>query len=242
MPSQSSEDQCIQTVFDALDINLGAFVELGVNNCSHDKSIQCNTHALKQRGWLGHWIDAYFQHPEVHNHFITPWNIIPLLQRLKTPECIDFFSIDIDSTDWYVTRSVLRSDYHVMVYCTEVNGYHAKGLDLVMPVSHQRPQKSRCFGATLLAYKKLFEQHGYTLVAVTDNGVNAFWVQQEKAHLFEHAGDYDHHFVRSMMKNSWNRTNLSDSYISAECLLKYTPLFSSHRLQQISGLLHSSRD
>ncbi|GLQ32234.1 hypothetical protein [Litoribrevibacter albus] len=219
MPSQHEEDLLIEFFLNKLSIVQGNCIEIGVNNFSPTGDIQCNTHKLLSEGWKGVWIDAFFDHPNVYKKFVTPENILEIFKDINSPDVVDFFSIDIDSTDWYVMQALLDSHYKFRLICTEVNGYHDKWADLIMPENHQRPTKSRCFGATLLAYQKLFLIKGYELVGVTSNGVNAFWVPKEDAALFEHAGDYDFHYRKTDIKNNWSRDHISDLYTTAEAQL-----------------------
>ena len=70
-----------------------------------DRSIQCNSINLLNKGWKGKLVDANFEHPLVLNEFISIENINEIAKLAGNK--IDFFSIDIDSYDWHVIREVL---------------------------------------------------------------------------------------------------------------------------------------
>ena len=55
--SQYNEDAIIEKIFENLKISKGVFFEIGVNNMTLDKSIQCNSINLLNKGWKGKLVD-----------------------------------------------------------------------------------------------------------------------------------------------------------------------------------------
>ena len=109
--SQNNEDDIIQVIFDKLNISQGSYLEIGVNNYTPDRSIQCNSIKLINKGWTGSLFDANFQHPLVKNILVSTDNVNELIDTQGAK--IDFFSIDIDSYDWYIVKEILqKKNFH----------------------------------------------------------------------------------------------------------------------------------
>jgi len=217
--AQNKEDIILEQIHQAVcDEQTGYFFEIGAG--VRGQHIECNTYLLKLRGWDGVIIDTIGDHPLIKNAFVTTDNILDLMS--ECPKHINIFSIDIDSYDWYIVKKVLDSNiYDIDIICTEINSYHDyKYADLIQHRDYVREGKSNCFGATLYAYKNLLNKYGYSLIYVEDRGVNAFWVKNDKAHLFDNADDFEHHYKKTNIKNSWSRPDPNPRYLTSEELLK----------------------
>ena len=89
----------------------------------------------------------------------------------RTP---DFFSLDIDSFDFWVLKDLLyRHDFRPAVMCLEYLSYYQ---DRVVSVRRDlvKYKKSYC-GCSLGAYQLLTERFGYRFFTVDTYGVNSFF-------------------------------------------------------------------
>jgi hypothetical protein len=72
-----------------------------------------NTLYLHEKGWSGLLIDGEHSNHSInlHAHFVTPDNIEDIFDQHNVPLEPDYVSIDIDSIDVWVARSLLKSKY-----------------------------------------------------------------------------------------------------------------------------------
>ena len=223
--SQYNEDAIIKRIFDTLQIYNGVFFEIGVNDMTSDRSIQCNSINLINNGWQGKLVDANFVHPLVSNKFVSLENINDIAKQAG--EKINFFSIDIDSYDWHVVREVLRKKIiDVDVFCVETNNYNGHCfLDRVLRLDSPAPNtnglpKNDAFGATTFSYNLLMVKYGYKLVATSHYGVNAFFVKEKHANLFAKAGKMKELYLDSNnLMTNWNKKGPSNHMTMAHKLL-----------------------
>lgn len=225
--SQYNEDQIIKLIFNGIKIAKGSFFEIGVNNGGTTDTLQCNTAKLKEAGWSGHWIDAYFSHPEIRCHTVTENNIVGLMQSYHVKE-LDFFSIDIDSHDWHVVHAMLKSRlFSIKLLCVETNNYNGHCFldrvlkpDAVAANTYGQP-KSDAFGATTFSYNLLMEKFGYKLIATSSHGVNAFFIQNKYAARFKHAGNLEILYKDSNnLRTNWSAKGNPTYMTTAHHLLK----------------------
>ena len=220
--SQNNEDDIIQVIFDKLNISQGSYLEIGVNNYTPDRSIQCNSIKLINKGWTGSLFDANFQHPLVKNILVSTDNVNELIDTQGAK--IDFFAIDIDSYDWYIVKEILQKKLiDVTVFCVETNNFSGHCfLDRILKLDAPAPntkgyEKSDAFGATTYSFNLLMEHFGYKLIATSDEGINAFFIKDEFSNLFQKAGD-----LKNLYKDSnnqiteWNRRGPSHFMTTAK--------------------------
>ena len=224
--SQYNEDAIIETIFKVLQISKGIFFEIGVNDMTLDRSLQCNSINLINNGWEGQLVDANFKHPLVLNELVSVDNINDLAK--SAGDKINFFSIDIDSYDWHVVREVLRKKIiDVDVFCVETNNYNGSCfLDRVLRLDSPAPNtnglpKNDAFGATTFSYNLLMVRYGYKLIASSYFGVNAFFIKKKYANLFSKAGKMKELYKDSNdLKTNWNKKGPSQHMTMAHKLLK----------------------
>lgn len=192
LASQGAQDQLLEAVFARVGTTCRCFVEFGFNSASYEGGSGANTAALYRRGWHGLLLDGSRENATINLHrtLITSANIVALLQYHGVPIEVDYLSIDIDSADLWVLRSIL-SVYRPRVVTVEYNsnyeflGEHmsssatttplgaiSHALTLpdpaTMPILHQRAAwAGTCFyGASAGALLSVARAFGYTLVAV----------------------------------------------------------------------------
>ena len=108
---------------------------------------------------------------------ISPKNINSIYQKNFISD-IDFFSIDIDSTDFYVLKSIR---FTPKIICVEFNPYLTEFGSVVVKYKKNNFDNSNYYyGASLNAYIKLLKKRGYKLVAIDSNNINAFFINPKK--------------------------------------------------------------
>lgn len=93
----------------------------------------------------------------------------------------DVFSLDIDGIDYYVARALMAEGFRPKIIVVEYNSVY--GPDAGRTVKHAggfiytaAHPSGLYYGASIAAWRKLFEGLGYKFVTVDRNGVNAFFV------------------------------------------------------------------
>jgi hypothetical protein len=96
----------------------------------------------------------------------------------RTP---DFFSLDIDSFDFWVLKDLLYNhDFRPAVMCLEYLSYYQDQVVSVRPDLHKY-KKTYC-GCSLSAYQILTERFGYRFFTVDTYGVNSFFYLPDRLH------------------------------------------------------------
>ena len=112
---------------------------------------------------------------------VTEDNLEPLLTGLGVPADLDVLSIDIDSVDYWIWRSIRVLRPRVVVI--EYNSTLPAGRSITVPrdqASGVNPATDR-YGASLDALVQLGASKGYVLVHTELAGVNAFFVRDDLA-------------------------------------------------------------
>jgi len=182
MYSQNDEDEIISDIFEEIGTESRKFFEIGVGD-----GLECNTRALRERGWKGYAIDKDHDTEHVTKSFVTIGNISYLYsgyllgqtcKQINQTDKRDFLSIDVDGNDYYLLMTILLTcKYKPRVICIEYNKHYkdnrVQGYD---PTSVW--DGSENFGASLSALKKLTEQYGYRFYGTDKNKVNAFFIKK----------------------------------------------------------------
>jgi hypothetical protein len=114
--------------------------------------------------------------------FVSAGSADALLKRAlhKDP---DLFSLDIDGVDYHVARAVLDAGLRPKVVIVEYNSAFGPERALTIPdLKDFRKEEAHpshlYYGASVAAFRKLFESHAYRFLTVDQNGVNAFFVDE----------------------------------------------------------------
>jgi len=138
---------------------------------------------IENRGYrgVGHDLQsATWAHPD-YEHRIRAVALGQIESLVRSwPTCTpDFFSLDIDSFDFWVLKDLLYNhDFQPAVMCLEYLSYYR---DLIVSA---RPglakyKKTYC-GCSLGAYKLLTERFGYRFFTVDTFGVNSFFYHPDR--------------------------------------------------------------
>lgn len=193
--SQTDEDGILEFLFSKIGGNK-TFVEIGCGNGTEN-----NTHALLLKNWRGVWLDASGQNIEfirtnlgpdsarlvVRQAFITAANCVETVREgllaLGCPEA-DLLSLDIDGNDLYVLEKIL-SALKPSVLCVEYNARFPYPMEVSIAYREANVwQMDDYQGASLGAFVRLAEKHGYVLVSCSVAGTNAFFVHGKLAEKF----------------------------------------------------------
>lgn len=189
--SQNEEDGMINEIFNRIGTTNKFFIEFGVQS-----GLESNTHFLLFNGWKGIFIEGSegyykqilnnFKEPiknkklTVLNKFITAENINDIINSTEAYKIndIDLLSIDIDGNDYHVFKAIDVINPRVVVI--EYNTKFPPPSEYIMPYNPEHCwDYTDIQGASLQSLTKLANEKGYSLVATTLTGVNAFFVKNE---------------------------------------------------------------
>lgn len=193
LTSQNNEDGIIEHIFNIIPNNK-KFIEIGFGY------YEFNSLNLIKKGWTGKLIDIdsdevialkknlnhYYQDSrvEVVNAKILKKNVNELTIEKDKNNWIDFFSLDIDSNDYWVLESLDLSK--VSVLCCEYN--HWLGNNRKLTIKYNEDFKfvdNGIWGASLLALTELLKNKEFSLIAVESSGTNAFYINNKHKKKFE---------------------------------------------------------
>jgi hypothetical protein len=166
--SQSGQDGIIEEIFKNIGTTNKFCVEFGHDSDTLESS---NTgRLLSEDGWTGLLMDGSHENPEInlHKEFITSKNIVELFDKYHVPLEPDFVSVDIDSCDLWVMKSIMESKYRPRVVSCEYNPAFKLDFSVTIPddPTFAWDGESYVYGASLAAINKASRQSGYKLVAV----------------------------------------------------------------------------
>lgn len=178
--SQNGEDGIIEHLIGGIDRPDRTFVEIGCGD-GHEN----NTSHLAEHGWQGFVVDRHERRIRQYRERAVErgWRVEAIAKRVTPRDvpsppwaCPDVFSLDIDSIDYWVCKTLLQRGFRPKIMCLEYNA--ALGSDPVT-VPRNRPSNSPkliYYGASVAAWRRLLEPQLYRFVTVDTAGVNAFFV------------------------------------------------------------------
>jgi len=189
--SQNGEDGIIDYLVHKLKVDKKNFIEIGVGNYR-----ESNTRFLYNRyhpkGLIIDYIDDMKKKVTKHVNFwkgdlricnqkIDADNILDILNKNCDYE-IDFFSIDIDSIDYWIIKK-LKNDIS-KIFVAEYNPVFGAELEVTVPnISGFERSKYHysylCYGMSLKALINLMDQKGYYFIGTNLQKINAFFILKE---------------------------------------------------------------
>eukprot|EP00316_Scyphosphaera_apsteinii_P004942 CAMPEP_0119305012 /NCGR_PEP_ID=MMETSP1333-20130426/6108_1 /TAXON_ID=418940 /ORGANISM="Scyphosphaera apsteinii, Strain RCC1455" /LENGTH=265 /DNA_ID=CAMNT_0007308009 /DNA_START=120 /DNA_END=914 /DNA_ORIENTATION=- len=174
--SQAGQDKLLRRILARIGTTNQYFVEFGFNADSIDGGSGSNTAELYHKGWHGLLLDGSHTNTSInlHAHYISSQNIVELLRHYHVPLAPDYVSIDLDSTDLWVMRSLL-SEFQPRVLSVEYNpAFPLSGPALTFPDTATMPILNgrsawygTCYmGASARALVLVAHERGYRLVGV----------------------------------------------------------------------------
>lgn len=190
--SQWGEDGIIQRLLDLIPIKNRTFIEFGASDF-----IESNCRFLMMNNnWSGFVIDGsdrniaavkrsnfYWKYDLVAcESFINCDNIDGLLCESGFDSDLGILSVDIDGVDYHVLQSI--KSYQPRILIIEYNSVFGNERKITVPYDPlffrtAKHSSNLYFGASLGALDSLATKLGYSLVATTSEGVNAFFVRND---------------------------------------------------------------
>lgn len=188
--SQWGEDGIIQYLIDNINISEKIFIEFGVQNYTESNT----RYLLINNNWSGLVIDGsqeyidYIKKDEIYwkynlkaeCDFITAENINDIILRNGIKGKIGLLSVDIDGVDYWVWKAINCIEPDIVI--CEYNHRFGKEEAVTVPykadfVRTEENNTNIYFGASIKALEKIAVEKGYSLVGVSSNGGNVFFVK-----------------------------------------------------------------
>jgi len=178
--SQNREDGIIEKLCSFLNTPNRLAIEIGssdgVQNMIHNLIDN-----LDYQG-IGHdLIPQTWSHPS-YTHVCRPIQLDNLQQVVdQWPSLIpDFFSLDIDSYDFWVLKKLLYNfNFRPSIMCIEYLGYYGPDTVCSVKADLYRYRNYKC-GGSLSAFQQLTEKFGYKFFTCDTMGVNCFFYLPER--------------------------------------------------------------
>ena len=188
--SQNGEDGIIDVLTSQIHTRNRYFIEIGASDGLENNSswlaLASKYSGLMIEGdpataaWGKYLICPHNYGVEYVSMFVNS-KTIPHLLELAAYKDPDVFSLDIDSIDYYIAKTVLEAGFHPKIFVVEYNS--AFGPDQSLTVKYRDDfhmvneyGKSLYYGCSLAAWRKLFSDFGYKFVSVDLRGINAFFI------------------------------------------------------------------
>lgn len=182
--SQNEEDGIVLALLHAAGAPTRRFVEIGSGGNGGNSGL-----LAYEFGWEGLLLDAsgaavraarevFAGKPRVRieRAMVTTENINDVLAKYGFAGEVDFLSIDVDSTDYWLLDALEATRARVLAM--EYNALFGPSRSVTVP-NAERPQGAKGYhGASLAALEKVARRKGYRLVLVEDAGINAFFVRE----------------------------------------------------------------
>jgi len=176
--SQQGEDGILTALFEIVGTTDKYYVEFGVEDCS-----ECNTKYLwKSQGFSGLLLDGGSRKSGdervINQHRIYPENIVSLFEKYGVKKEFDLLSVDLDSSDYWVTLEIMKAGYRPRVFVGEINRNWEKHEAYTMPprMPWQIPAQ---FGVSAFGLNRLLIGYGYTPIYVDKQEVNMFFIRED---------------------------------------------------------------
>lgn len=203
--AESNEDAILLEVLSQLEISEGTLFEFGVG-----AGVQCNTLLLlklKQLAFKFVWGENRLTAIEgirtrhakelsigrlrLLEDTICPENVNELIKvKVGSPIVI---SVDIDGNDYHVVKAI---EFKPPVFVVEYAAQFGVDVSVVQAYDPEYRFDRRSYvGTSLAGWQQLFRGKGYSLVACSLNGVNAFYVRDDLVNsAFAKPNDLKHHY------------------------------------------------
>lgn len=180
--SQNGEDGIIEYMVDHIIEPNNYFLEIGWGDGIHNMA-----HNLMIKGWGGVGIDLLDCAVDLPKNVtfvqtaITPESCLDLIKKL--PKNLDFFSLDIDSYDYEISKEILKLEYRPKIVCLEINKRFGPYVHASFPYIKNAPKKTyhkiKYSGVSLAKYIKLWQHYGYELFTCDSTCTNVFFYHKE---------------------------------------------------------------
>ena len=178
--SQNLEDGIIELLVSNLKGPNRISIEIGSGNGSQNM-LRNLIENLGYKG-IGHDLNAPRWFHENYTHITGIISLSTLDSLVKTwPTLIpDFFSLDIDSFDFWILKKLLKNlNFRPSIICVEYLCYYGPTKLVSAKPNLENYPLCNC-GASLGLYKKFLHDQGYRFFTCDTFGINAFFYLEEK--------------------------------------------------------------
>lgn len=184
--SYLDEERIIENYLNKINIKNGYCVDIAAS----DGVTMSNTYFLFKRGWSGLAVEydsekfaalavqyKSFVNVDLSKCFVTPENVVDLLNSHQVPKNLDFLNLDIDGYDYFVLEQILNS-FRPSFICVEINEKIPPPLKFSVKWSPNYVWKNDHFyGQSICQLNILCEKYDYALLELHYN--NAFLIPKE---------------------------------------------------------------
>jgi len=197
--SQNLEDGIIHTMISRLIKQNFTAIEIGSGNGTENML----RNLIENHGYngIGHdMLDQAWFHPN-YTHNVKQINLSNIKDLINSWPTLspDFFSLDIDSIDFWILKELLSNKFFPSIICTEYLSFYGPNLICSVKPNLDRYHIKNC-GASLSAFKTLLSSVGYKFLTVDTRGVNAFFYLPDRCKEFDDLKTFE--FI--MCKRHWN--------------------------------------
>ena len=178
--SQNWEDGIIEKLCSFLQHPNHSAIEIGssdgIQNMIHNLIENHGYHGLGHDLLPQTWRHPHYTHSQGAIQLDNLQHIVAQWPRLDP----DFFSLDIDSYDFWVLKKLLYEfDFRPSAMCIEYLGYYGPDTICSVKPDLHRYRNYKC-GGSLKAFQKLTEKFGYKFFTCDTMGVNCFFYLPER--------------------------------------------------------------
>ena len=191
--SQHGEDGIIEQMLNAIKNPDKKFLEIGWG----DGGTNMTWHLMTQQGWSGVGVDAqapkkgYDLFPPGFKHFqefVYPNTCVKYLDHV--PLNCDFFSLDIDSFDYEIAKTLLEKGFRPKTVCVEINKYfganHYGSFPYAERIKKKMYHKLYFSGVSLRKYIDFWAHYGYKYFGYDSSTTNAFFYKADACESLDH--------------------------------------------------------
>jgi len=186
--SQHGEDGIIEYLANHQKECQKRFLEIGYGDGRQNNSLNLS----RNHGWSGVGVDMRDQSVEPPGGVTVIQEMIDLksVDELLaiSGKNVDFYSIDIDSIDYWLTVALMDAGLNPAFVCVEIMNGAGDEVSVAPPL---RPgfkyNKFHICGASIRAWQNFWTHRGYKFLTMDKSGINAFFYHPEK---FECMTDY----------------------------------------------------
>jgi hypothetical protein len=201
--SQHGEDGILKFLSSFILDENKTFLEIGWG----DGNVNCCRNLLENLNFTGTGVDAKLSKISHSN--------LKTVSRFISLDDVDFlislegkeptvFSLDIDSFDWHLLKSMLAKGFLPKIVCHEYNSIIGPTESISRKYGKDiNYDKRTLFGASISAYRKILEKN-YNFVTVDSSGVNAFWIRKD-VNFAQPAQYYDFKFFKFVKEKIYDK-------------------------------------
>ena len=183
--SQGMQDGVIDFICEHIEISNKYCIEFGYDSTNWDDCLPNTKYLVHERKWNYLLMDGNCHNPDInlYQHFITSENICELFQQYDVPIEPGYISIDLDSTDIWVTDALLKN-YRPSFFSVEFNPNFPIDAAMAFPNdTNESWHMDRVMGSSLKALSMMAQNHGYALVYAgcysTARHHDAFFIRED---------------------------------------------------------------